>query len=69
MPYQELITDFPQDSVFRAISCNSGNGYEDVLAVTIETPEGKVYTYVRSPLEEFSCPVPEPVCDSIDNCR
>ncbi len=69
LPQQNFIEKFPQDSVFRAISCNSGNGYEDVLAVTIETPEGKVYTYVRSPLKEISCPVPEPVCDSIGNCR
>ena len=69
LPHTGVITDFPQDSVYRALSCKSGKAYEDVLAVTIETPDGDVFTYVRDPLQEFSCPVPEPVCYSIDNCR
>ena len=68
LPKQELIHNFPQNSTFRAISCKTNNGYEDVLAVTIDTPNGEVYTYVRDPLPAFSCPVPEPVCTAIDNC-
>ena len=66
LPHTELIHEFPQDSVFRALSCTSGFGYEDVLALMIETPEGETYTYVRDPLPEFTCPVPEPVCVEID---
>ena len=62
LPQQNIIDHFPQDSVFRAVSCTSDNGYEDVLAISIETPDGEIYTYVRSPLPEFSCPVPDPVC-------
>ncbi|MBQ6508710.1 MAG: hypothetical protein IJI07_04480 [Flexilinea sp.] len=68
LPHTELIHEFPQDSVFRALSCTSGFGYEDVLALMIETPEGETYTYVRDPLPEFTCPVPEPVCVEIDKC-
>ena len=69
LPHTDLITDFPQDSVFRALSCKTGMAYQDVLAVTIETPDGGIFTYVRDPLSEFSCPAEEPVCYSIDNCR
>ena len=69
MPHTEQINDFPQGSVFRAISCKSEFDYEDVLAVTAETMDGEVYTYVRDPLPAFSCPVPEPVCYSLENCR
>lgn len=68
MPHKELINVFPQDSIYRALSCTTEYGYEDVLAVTIDTPAGKSYTYLRDPLPEFSCPVPEPVCLSIENC-
>ena len=68
LPQKLMISDFPQDSVFRAISCTSEYGYEDILAVTIKTPDGETFTYVRDPLPEFSCPVPEPVCIEIDNC-
>ncbi len=68
IPRMNLISEFPQDSVYRAISCTSEFGYEDVLAVTIDTPSGEVYTYLRNPLPEFACPVPEPVCPSIENC-
>ena len=69
MPHKDLITDFPQDSIYRAISCKSEYGYEDVLAVSIETPKGDIFTYVRDPLQEFSCPVKEPVCHSVENCE
>ena len=69
MPHTELVGNFPQDSVYRAVSCTSEFGYEDVLAVTIETPDHEIITYVRDPLGEFSCPVPEPVCPSVNNCR
>lgn len=69
MPHTEQINHFPHGSVFRAISCKSDYNYEDVLAVTAETKDGKVYTYVRDPLPAFSCPVPEPVCYSLENCR
>ena len=69
MPHTEQSNDFPQGSVFRAISCKSEFDYEDVLAVTAETMDGEVYTYVRDPLPAFSCPVPEPVCYSLENCR
>ena len=69
MPSGNLIDKFPHDSVFRALSCKSEFSYEDVLAVTVETKDGNVYTYVRDPLPAFSCPVPEPVCDSLENCR
>lgn len=69
MPHTEQINDLPHGSVFRAISCKSEFNYEDVLAVTAETQDGKVYTYVRDPLPAFSCPVPEPVCYSLENCR
>lgn len=68
MPHTEMIDLFPHGSVFRAISCRSAYQYEDVLAVTVETPDGDIYTYTRDPLPEFSCPVPEPVCTSIENC-
>lgn len=68
LPRMDLINNFPQDSVYRAISCSSNYGYEDVLAVTIDTPKGETFTYLRSPLPEFSCPVPEPVCPSLENC-
>ena len=68
LPHHELIEQFPQDSVFRAVSCKNENGYQDVLAVTIDTPDGESITYVRDPLPEFSCPVPEPVCIETDNC-
>ena len=69
MPHTEQINDLPHGSVFRAISCKSDYYYEDVLAVTAETPDGEVFTYVRDPLPAFSCPVPEPVCYSLENCR
>ena len=68
MPHTEAIHEFPQDSVFRAISCTSEFGYEDVLAVIVESPDGEIYTYTRDPLPVFSCPVPEPVCLSLENC-
>ena len=68
LPRMDLINDFPQDSIYRVISCPSAYGYEDVLAVTIDTPTGENFTYLRSPLPEFSCPVPEPVCPSLENC-
>ena len=68
MPHKDAIVNFPQDSVFRAISCKSDFGYEDILAVTIETPQGEVFTYMRDPLPEFSCPVPEPVCVAVEEC-
>ncbi len=68
MPHKDAIVNFPQDSVFRAISCKSDFGYEDILAVTIETPQGEVFTYKRDPLPEFSCPVPEPVCVAVEEC-
>ena len=68
MPHKELIGDFPQDSIYRALSCSSSFGYEDILAVTIETPQGQQFTYVRDPLPEFSCPVPEPVCTANEVC-
>ena len=69
MPHTEQINDLPHGSVFRAISCKADYAYEDVLAVTVETKDGEVYTYVRDPLPAFSCPVPEPVCYSLENCR
>ena len=69
MPHTEQINDLPHGSTFRAISCKADYNYEDVLAVTIETEDGEVYTYVRDPLPAFSCPVPEPVCYSLENCR
>ena len=69
MPHTEQINDLPHGSVFRAISCKADYAYEDVLAVTVETEDGEVYTYVRDPLPAFSCPVPEPVCYSLENCR
>ena len=69
LPHQMPVMSFPHDSVYRAISCKTDNGYEDVLAVTIDTPSGKTFTYLRDPLPEFACPVREPVCISIDNCR
>ena len=69
LPHTELIHDFPQDSVFRTVSCRSEYGYEDILAVTIETPNDEIYTYLRDPLPSFSCPVPEPVCTEINNCH
>lgn len=68
LPQIELINNFPQNSVYRAISCPSDFGYEDVLAVTIDTPQGESYTYMRDPLPEFACPVPEPICTSRDTC-
>ena len=68
LPHKELIGNFPQDSVYRAISCKSDIGYEDVLAVTIDTPDGEQVTYMRDPLPEFSCPVHEPICISLENC-
>lgn len=68
MPHKELIGDFPQDSIYRALSCSSSFGYEDILAVTIKTPQGQQFTYVRDPLPEFSCPVPEPVCSANEVC-
>ena len=68
LPHTKLISDFPHDSVFRTVSCRTEYGYEDILAVTVETPDGKTYTYLRDPLPSFSCPVPEPVCIEIDNC-
>ena len=69
MPQMELIEEFPQDSVFRALSCKSPYGYEDVLALRVETPDGEIYSYLRDPLPEFTCPVPEPVCIEIGKCR
>ena len=69
LPHTELINNFPRDSVYRAISCRSENGYDDVLAVTVETPNGETFTYMRDPLPEFACPVPEPVCSGVNNCR
>ncbi len=69
LPHTELINDFPHGSVFRAISCKSDYVYEDVLAITVETEDGEIYTYVRDPLPAFSCPVPEPVCLSLENCK
>ena len=68
MPHKDLINNFPQDSIYRSISCHSEFGYEDVLAVTIDTLDGEHFTYIRDPLPEFSCPVPEPVCISLENC-
>ncbi len=68
LPHSELIPVFPQDSVYRAVSCTSEYGYEDILAMMIDTPDGETYTYVRDPMPEFSCPVPEPVCIEIDKC-
>ncbi len=68
-PTMELTNNFPHGSEFALLSCNTDNGYEDVLAVFITTPEGEEYTYVRSPMQEFACPIPEPVCSSIDNCE
>ncbi|MBR6089554.1 MAG: hypothetical protein IKP86_06450 [Anaerolineaceae bacterium] len=69
LPHTEMISDFPQDSVFRAISCSSDVLYQDVLAVTVESPDGRIFSYVRDPLPEFSCPVPEPVCTAVESCR
>ncbi len=68
LPHQIPIADFPHDSTYLALSCKTDNGYDDVLAVTIETPSGKTYSYIRDPLPEFACPVQEPVCIAIDNC-
>ena len=69
LPHTEVISKFPQNSTIRTISCKTDKGYEDVLAVTLDTPDGKVYTYVRDPLPEFSCPVPEPVCTEMEVCH
>ncbi len=69
LPHTKLITDFPQDSVFRALSCKNPNNYQEILAVTVETPDGRIFTYTYDPEREFSCPVEEPVCISIDECR
>ena len=66
LPYQKHIQKFPQGSVFRAVSCTSEYGYQDVLALMIDTPDGETYSFVRDPLHELSCPVPEPVCYEID---
>ena len=68
MPHTEQVNHLPHGSVFRAISCKADYAYEDVLAVTVETQDGDVFTYVRDPLPSFSCPVPEPVCYSLENC-
>ena len=69
LPHKELVNVFPQDSVYRALSCSSDFGYEDILAVMIETPQGQQFTYLRDPLPEFSCPVPEPVCTANVVCK
>ena len=69
LPHKELVNVFPQDSVYRALSCSSDFGYEDILAVMIETPQGQQFTYLRDPLPEFSCPVPEPVCTANEVCK
>ncbi len=69
LPHTAQVNDLPHGSVFRAISCKADYAYEDVLAVTVETQDGDVFTYVRDPLPAFSCPVPEPVCYSLENCR
>ena len=69
LPTMELTNNFPHGSEFALFSCATDNGYEDVLAMHITTPSGEEYTYVRSPMQEFACPVAEPVCSSIDVCE
>ncbi len=69
LPTMELTNNFPHGSYFNLLSCKTDNGYEDVLALVIKTPDGAEYTYLRSPMQTLACPIPEPVCRSIDVCE
>lgn len=69
LPTMVMTNNFPHGSYFDLLSCNTDNGYEDVLALFIKTSNGEEYTYLRSPMETLACPIPEPVCSSINVCR
>lgn len=69
LPTMELTNNFPHGAYFELLSCNTDNGYEDVLALFIKTPDGEEYTYLRSPMQTLACPIPEPRCSSIDVCE
>ncbi|MHC1772714.1 MAG: hypothetical protein AB9907_13475 [Flexilinea sp.] len=58
---------FPDNSDIVVLACNSLQ-YIDVLAINGKTVDGEIFTYIRSPLSDFSCPVSEPVCTDIDTC-
>lgn len=69
LPHTELINDFPNDTEFYALACNSESGYEDALTIVYQGENGEYKTVIRDPLQEFKCPVSEPVCMGIENCR
>lgn len=68
MPTNAIPEVFPQNSDVLVLFCKE-NHFFDVLAITGKTKEGDSFTYLRNPLHEFSCPVSEPVCTSIENCQ
>jgi hypothetical protein len=67
MPINTIPDVFPQNSDVLALVCKESH-YIDVLALTGKTSDGKMFTYIRNPLRELSCPVSEPVCTGIENC-
>ncbi len=58
---------FPNNADVIALACNETH-FIDVLAVSGVGRNGETFTYVRDPLPDFSCPLPEPVCTQVDQC-
>jgi hypothetical protein len=44
------------------------SSYIKGIAVIGQTPDGKEFHYLRSPMKEIACPIPEPVCPEVNKC-
>lgn len=69
LPLDKFPNTFPDQSSIAVIGClEPGSSYIKGIAVIGQTPDGKEFHYLRSPMEEIACPIPEPVCPEINKC-
>jgi hypothetical protein len=69
LPLDKFPDTFPDQSSVAVIGClEPGSSYIKGIAVIGQTPDGKEFHYLRSPMKEIACPIPEPVCPEVNKC-
>ena len=68
MPVSEIPDTLQHNTIIYFIACKEPS-VANVLSIEEKTKEGETLFLVRDPLSAFSCPVQEPVCQSVNECK
>ena len=69
LPLDVIPEDFPNHARISVIGClQNSDPYFQALAIIGDTDGKESFSYLRDPLQAFSCPVAEPVCTAVNEC-